>query len=219
MAGEFSKPVLYSYFRSSASWRVRTALAYKGIDYEYKAVNLVKDDQLSDDYKKLNPSRQVPTLLIDGLVLTQSLPIIEYLEETRPEKNLLPANPAQRHKARQIAEIVNSGIQPIQNMSVLKHINELVGEEKKLEWAKRYIRLGFESLEDVLKDSAGRFCVGDNVTIADLFLVPQVANAKRFNVELTDFPIIRRINEECLAQEFFKIAAPSAQSDCPVDAK
>lgn len=215
MANKFCKPVLFSYFRSSATWRVRTALAYKGIEYEYKAVNIMKGDQFNEEFTKLNPLGQVPALVIDGITLTQSLPIIEYLEETRPEKNLLPKDPAKRAKARQIAEIVNSGIQPITLITVQKRVADLGGDEKKQEWTNFYTKRGFEALEQVLQESAGKFCVGDDVTIADLCLIPQVFNANVFNVDLTAFPTVRRIYDTCLELDYFKAASPFSQPDCP----
>lgn len=215
-----SKPILFSYFRSSASWRVRIALAIKGVDYEYKPVNLLKNEQISDDYKAKNPMGQVPALYVEGVTLTQSLPIIEYLEETHPGKNLLPKDPILRAQARQVAEIINSGIQPIQNLSIIKTVALYTGkEEDKAKWANHFIRKGFIALEAVLKRTSGTYCVGDEVTVADLALVPQVQNAKRFNVDLEEFPIITRINATLIELEPFKKADPSNQPDCPEDLK
>jgi len=217
-----AKPVLYSYFRSSASWRVRIALAYKGIEYDYKAVNLIKDggQQLTEEYRELNPMRQVPTLVIDGVILAQSLPIIEYLEETRPDKKLLPQDPAKRAQARQIAEMINSGIQPIQNLAVLKLVGEWTGDEsKKATWAKHWITNGLQGVEKMLSRTAGRFCVGDEVTIADLCLIPQMYNATRFGVDLSPFPLINRVVDECGKLEAFQKAEASSQPDAPVEPK
>lgn len=212
------KPVLYSYYRSSASWRVRTALAFKGIDYEYKAVNLVKDggQQLTEEYKALNPIKQVPTLVIDGITLGQSMAILEYLEETRPEKRLLPVDPKQKAKVRQISEMINSGIQPIQNLSVLKMIEKVTGDEsKKVEWAKHWITNGLQAVELMLGKTSGKYCVGDEVSFADLFLVPQMYNAVRFEVDLAPFPIIKRVVEECGKLDAFKKADANNQPDTP----
>jgi len=210
-----SKAILYNFFRSSASRRVRIALAMKGIDYEYKATHLVKGEQLSDEYKKLNPQSLIPTLLIDGQKLTQSLSILEYLEETRPDPPLLPKDPLKRSQARTVALIISADIQPIQNLRVLK----AVGDEKKMEWGKNVIQSGLEALEKVLAETSGKYCVGDSVTIADLCLVPQVYNANRFKVDMSRFPIISRINEELSQLEPFIKSHPSNQPDCPEELK
>nr|UOU03305.1 glutathione S-transferase zeta 3 [Brachionus rubens] len=192
-----SKPVLWNFFRSSASWRVRIALALKGIDYEYKPVNLYTGEQLTDDFSKLNSKQEIPVLEIDGLKLTQSVPIIEYVDETRPqEPKLLPQDPVKRAKARAIAEIINSGIQPYQNTNVLKRLVNEIGEEKKNEWLHHYLTKGFKAIEAALVETSGKYCVGDEVTIADLCLVPQVYSAYRFNIDLSSFPNVLRVNSE-----------------------
>ena len=206
-----SIPVLYSYWRSSCSWRVRTALALKGIKYEYKAVHLVKNEQGDSDYAKLNPMKQVPTLIIDGLTLTQSVAIQEYLEETRPEgAKLLPQDAGERAIVRMLTEAINSGIQPIQNLPVLQYMGE-----KKVEFAKHFITRGLRFFEKMLAIHSGKYCFKDAITMADTALVPQVYNAKRFNVDMSEFPIISRINEELLKHPAFIAAHPSQQPDCP----
>ncbi|KAF6351369.1 glutathione S-transferase zeta 1 [Rhinolophus ferrumequinum] len=171
------KPILYSYFRSSCSWRVRIALALKSIDYETVPVNLVKDggQQFSEEFQALNPMKQVPALKIDGITIGQSLAIIEYLEETRPTPRLLPLDPKKRCLVRMISDLIASGIQPLQNLSVLQQM----GQENRLTWAQKVINSGFNALEQVLQNTAGKYCVGDEVSMADLCLVPQVANAER----------------------------------------
>jgi maleylacetoacetate isomerase len=223
LLNKMSKPILFSYYRSSASFRVRIALAYKGIDYEYRAVNLVKGgtgEQLEEDYRKVNSMCQVPSLVVNGVTLTQSLPIIEYLEETHPEKPLLPRDPILRAQARRVAEIVNSGIQPLQNLATLKKVTEFTGDPaKQSAWAQQFMNRGFEGLEQVLSQTAGKFCVGDDVTIADVTLVPQYLNATRFNVDMTPFPLITRIASDCLQLEAFQAAHPSRQPDCPPETK
>ncbi|MEE6521625.1 hypothetical protein FKM82_019892 [Ascaphus truei] len=206
------KPLLYGYFRSSCSWRVRIALALKGIEYDQRPINLIKDGgvQLSDEYKEVNPMQQVPALRIDGVTLSQSLAIIQYLDETRPEPPLLPRDPKKRAQVRMISDHIVSGIQPLQNLVVLQKVGAT-----QLEWAQYFITRGFEALEKMLQDTAGRYCVGDEVTMADLCLVPQVTNADRFKVPLTPYPIITRINQSLLQLEAFHVSHPSRQPDTP----
>lgn len=211
------KPILYSYFRSSCTWRVRIALALKNISYDTVPINLVKDggQQFSAEFQALNPMKQVPALTIDGLTIGQSLAIIEYLEETRPTPRLLPQDPKKRAHVRMISDLISSGIQPLQNLSVLKQ----VGEEKQLAWAQKVISSGFNALEKILQSTAGKYCVGDEVTMADLCLVPQVANAERFKVDVTPYPTISRINKSLLALEAFQVSHPRRQPDTPPELK
>nr|XP_045009952.1 maleylacetoacetate isomerase isoform X3 [Jaculus jaculus] len=210
---EFGKPILYSYFRSSCSWRVRIALALKGIDYETVPINLIKDggQQFSKEFQTLNPMKQVPALRIDGLIIGQSLAIIDYLEETRPTPPLLPQDPKKRASVREISNLIASGIQPLQNLSVLKQ----VGQENQLTWAQKVIASGFTALEQILQKTAGKYCVGDEVSVADLCLVPQVANAERFKVDLTPYPTISHINKTLLTLEAFQVSHPCRQPDTP----
>jgi len=209
---EHEKPKLYSYWRSSCSWRVRTALALKNISYEYIPVHLLRGggEQLKPEYAKLNPMKQVPTLLINGLVLTESLAIIEYLDEVFPTPSLLPpfGQPAQRAKVRELSFIISS-IQSLANLKVSKR----VGEEQKLSWMQHWIREGFQSLEAVLSQSAGKYSVGDEVTVADLCLVPQVYNARRFNVDLTPYPTIVRVDANLNQLPAFKASHPDRTPD------
>lgn len=175
---------------------------------------------MSGDYEKLNSLHQVPSFVVDGVTLTQSLPIIEFLEEKYPEKPLLPRDLLKRAQARRIAEIINSGIQPFQNLATLKKIADVTGvDSKKADWAKHFIVKGFQGLERLLEKTAGKFCVGDEVSIADLALVPQVYNAARFNVDPTPFPLIHRIADECLKLDAFQAAHPYKQPDCPEELK
>uniref|UniRef100_UPI00398E79C2 maleylacetoacetate isomerase isoform X2 n=1 Tax=Pristiophorus japonicus TaxID=55135 RepID=UPI00398E79C2 len=206
------KPVLYTYFRSSCSWRVRIALAFKGVEYEQIAINLLQGggQQYDDVFKALNPMKQVPTLSIDGITLSQSLAIIQYLDETRPEPRLLPEDAKKRAQVRMICDHICSGIQPLQNLNVLQRVGD-----KKLEWAQHFITNGFQALERLLQQTAARYCVGDEVTMADLCLVPQVYNAARFKVDLAPFPTIVKINSSLLELEAFKVSHPSSQPDTP----
>lgn len=184
------------------------------MDYEYRAINLLKQEQVSDEYKKLNPIGQVPALIVDENTLTQSISILEYLEEAFPQKPLLPKDLFKRAKVREVCEIIGSGIQPLQNLSVLQKIGET-----KMEWGHFYIQKGFVALEQVLANSAGKYCVGDEVTIADCCLVPQVYNANRFKVDMAAFPVISRVHDALMSLDAFKAAHPSQQPDCPEDLK
>lgn len=216
-----AKPILHSYWRSSCSWRVRIALNMKNIDYDYKAVHLLNDggEQLKEDYAEKNPSKELPCLEIDGMNLAQSMSIITYLEETVDGgEQIFPKDPKLRYKTRRLCDIIGTGIQPIQNLRVLKYCMAKVDgkEEKtkvKMEWGRYWIDLGFQALERALKESAGKYCVGDRVTCADLFLVPQVYNANRFKVDMSKYPIIARIDKALSELPAFKKAHPSVQPD------
>ncbi|XP_008195660.1 probable maleylacetoacetate isomerase 2 isoform X1 [Tribolium castaneum] len=206
-------PLLYSYWRSSCSWRVRIALNLKEIPYDIKPVSLIKTggEQHTNEFREVNPMEQVPALHIDGVTLVESLSILAYLEETRPQRPLLPHDVVKRAKVREICEVIASGIQPLQNLVVLIH----VGEEKKNEWAQHWINRGFRAVEKLLSASAGKYCVGDEITLADCCLIPQVFNARRFHVDLRPFPIILRIDRELENHPAFRAAHPSNQPDCP----
>ncbi|XP_029982848.1 maleylacetoacetate isomerase isoform X2 [Sphaeramia orbicularis] len=209
-----SKPILHGYFRSSCSWRVRIAFALKGIEFDQVPVNLIKDggQQYSEQYKTLNPMQQVPAVEIDGVTLSQSLAVIQYIDETRPGLRLLPADPQKRAQVRMISDIIASGIQPLQNLYVIQKI----GTEK-VQWAQHFINRGFQALEPILKQTAGKYCVGDEVSMADICLVPQVYNAERFKVDMDQFPTIKRLNQTLLEIEAFNTTHPSCQPDTPAD--
>lgn len=214
-----SQIVLYNYFRSSPSYRVRIALHLKNLPFQYEAVHLLNNggEQHSASYKKLNPQEEVPTLVYDGKVLSQSLPIIEFLNELHPSPPLFPEDPYARAKVRQFCENINSFMHPLGNLKVTqylekKHAYDLPAKE---EWIQHWMSMGFEALEEMLKKSAGRFCFGDKITTADIFLVPQLASAKRFGVNMDAFPLVRKIEESCLKEEAFIKAHPSRQVDTP----
>ncbi|XP_013868480.1 maleylacetoacetate isomerase isoform X1 [Austrofundulus limnaeus] len=209
-----AKPVLHGYFRSSCSWRVRIAFSLKGIEYDQVPVNLIKDggQQMTEQYQELNPMKQVPAVEIDGITLSQSLAVIQYIDETRPGPRLLPADPKARAQVRMISDLIASGIQPLQNLYVLQKI----GAEK-AEWAQHFIHRGFQALEPILKKTSGKYCVGDEISMADICLVPQVYNAERFKVDVEQYPTIKRINETLLETEAFKVSHPSRQPDTPAD--
>jgi maleylpyruvate isomerase len=211
---------LYGFWRSSCSWRVRIALAHKGLDYEYVPVNLARDggEQYKEEYGAVNPSRQVPVLEIDvggaTLRLAQSLAIMEFLDERYPAPPLLPADRYLRARARQLAEIVNAGIQPFQNTSVTKFVKEELGGDERA-FARRFIERGLAAFQAVAEETAGRYCVGDEVTLADACLVPQLHHARRFGVDLGTLPLLSRIEEACMALPAFQAAHADRQADAP----
>jgi maleylacetoacetate isomerase len=210
---------LYSYFRSSASYRVRIALNLKGLQHQTIPVHLLRNggEQLSPQYRQLNPDGLVPALAVDGATLTQSLAIIEYLEEAYPEPPLLPQSALDRAYVRGIALSIACDIHPLNNLRVLRYLSgELkIAEDDKNAWYRHWCEQGLAALETLLaKDQrVGRFCYGDTPTLADCCLVPQVANARRLDCDLSAMPTIVRINEACLALEAFAKAAPAQQPD------
>jgi maleylpyruvate isomerase len=210
---------LYSYFRSSAAYRVRIALNLKGLDYDYAPVHLVRGggEQLQADYRALNPDGIVPTLVDGDDVLTQSLAIIEYLEETHPQPALLPRDPADRAFVRSVAMQIACEIHPVDNLRVLKYLkHELkVADDAKDAWYRHWIDSGFASLEKRLAGDkrVGALTFGDAPTLADLCIVPQVFNARRFDIDLSPYPTIVRIADHAAQMEAFAKAAPAAQPD------
>ncbi|MCH7393254.1 maleylacetoacetate isomerase [Acinetobacter dispersus] len=206
---------LYSYFRSSAAYRVRIALNLKALPYETEAVHLVKNEQQLASYRALNPSQLVPTLLDQDQTFTQSLSILEYLEERYPAKALLPKDLVERAKIRAFAQSIACDIHPINNLRVLKYLqNDLaISNEQKTLWYRHWILEGFHSLEMQLQHSNGQFCFGSQPTFADCCLIPQVYNAKRFKIDLSAFPKIESIYQHCLTLPAFLNATPEQQPD------
>jgi maleylacetoacetate isomerase len=210
---------LYTYFRSSAAFRVRIALNLKGIAYDAVAVHLVKHggEQLQAAYRAVNPSALVPSLQDGELTLSQSMAIIEYLDETHPEVPLLPSDPAGRARVRAISQMIACDIHPIDNLRVLRYLVQKLGvsEDGKNEWYRHWVREGFAGLEAHLaRDAAtGRYCHGESPTMADCVLVPQVFNAQRLDVDLTPYPNIARIHGACMELPAFQDAHPSKQPD------
>jgi maleylpyruvate isomerase len=210
--------ILHNYFRSSTSFRVRIALNLKGLAYRYEAYHLRKGEQRGDAYLKLNPQGLVPTLeLADGTLLTQSLAILAYLDETYPDPPLLPADALGRARVRALAEIVALDIHPINNLRVLADLRGRFGADEAAvtAWFNHWVHATFRPLEAMLASSpaTGRFCHGDRPTLADICLAPQVANGGRFGVDMTPYPTIRRIYETCMELDAFKAASPAAQPD------
>lgn len=209
---------LYNYWRSSASWRVRIALAYKNVAYEYVAVNIAPaaGEQQRDEYRALNPMQQVPTLVLDdGRRLAQSLAILEYLEETVPRPSLLPSDPYLRARARQLAELVNAGIQPFQNLPTMAHIKQLGGDPRA--FASGYIARGLDALAASAAATAGTFLVGDAPSFADVCLVPQLNAARRFELDPARWPLLARVEEACLRLQPFQAAHADRQPDAIVE--
>jgi maleylacetoacetate isomerase len=211
---------LYSYFRSSASYRVRIALNLKGLPHQIVPVHLLKDggEQFKPEYRKLSPDALVPSLELEsGDVLTQSLAIIEYLEETHPSPPLLPETAKDRAWVRSIALSIACDIHPIDNLRVLRYlVREMkVSEQDKDRWYRHWVEQGLASVEKMLAGDprTGRFCFGDSPGLADCLLVPQVLNAQRMHCDLSQMPTILRINEACLTLEAFAAASPANQPD------
>jgi maleylpyruvate isomerase len=208
---------LYSYFRSSASYRVRIGLGLKGLSYEYVPVNLVRDggEQFGEAHRARNRMEQVPVLVVEenGVTteLTQSVAILEYLDERYPEPRLLPADRLQRAFVRRAVEIVNSGIQPLQNLSVLRELGRVGADDKA--FARAANERGLAALEIEAKIRAGRFFLGDTPTLADVFLVPQMFGARRFGVDLAPFPTLVRIDETLAKIPAVAAAHPDKQPD------
>lgn len=208
---------LYSYFRSSASYRCRIALNLKGLKYEMAFIHLLKDggQQHSDTYKALNPQAQVPTLENDGAVLTQSIAIMEYLDEIRPEPSLLPPGPVGRAHARAFALAIACDIGPINNLKVLRYLKRSLKQDQEAidAWVRRWAEGGLLACERLLPAEPTRYCFGDQPTIADICLVPQMYNARRFNSDLSAVPRLVAIDAACREHPAFAAAAPEVQPD------
>lgn len=210
------KLVLHTYWRSSASHRVRIGLGLKGLAYEYVAVNILHKEQHAAAYVAKNPMAQVPTLEVtedDHTVraISQSLPILEYVDERWPTPPILPRDPYLRARCRSLAEIINSGIQPLQNLTTTRAVKEFGGDA--VAWPKNFIADGLTAFERAARDVAGTFCIGDSPTIADCCLIPQLASARRFGVDIAKHELLLAIEARCLALPAFVAAAPDHQPD------
>lgn len=212
---------LYTYFRSSAAFRVRIAMGLKGLDYEPAFLNLAEGAQKGSDYLAENPQGLIPALELDGAVLSQSLVIIEYLDETHPEPALLPADAVDRARVRGMAQLIACDIHPLNNLRVLKYLGGPMGHDKDAIdlWYRHWITEGFTALEELVgrHGAPGGYCFGDSITMADCLLVPQMWNARRFNTDLAPFPRLVDIDARLQQVEAFHAAAPENQPDFPRD--
>lgn len=208
---------LYNYFRSSASYRVRIALHLKKLNFEYIPVHLLRDggQQKSADYLARNPLAQVPTLDHDGKLVTQSLAIMLYLDDLQPAPRLFPADPYARAKVFEACEIINSGTQPLHNLSVVAELGNQLGasKEQKDAWTKHWIEKGLAAFETTIAKSKGPYCFGETLTAADVCLIPQLLSSRRFAADVTKFPRLLEIEKHCLSLEGFQLAEPARQID------
>ncbi len=205
---------LFNYFRSSASYRVRIALALKGIDYDYRSVHLPKNEHLSESYAAVSAARLVPLLRDGERIVTQSLAIIEFLDETHPQPPLLPSDPDGRARVRALSYDVACEIHPLNNLRVLRYLTKdlKVAEDDKNRWYRHWVETGLEVVERRLAAQPSRFCHGDAPTMADCVLVPQIFNAQRFECRLDHVPQVMRVFEACMKLDAFERTRPEA---CP----
>jgi len=212
---------LYSYYRSSATYRVRIGLALKGLAYDYFPVNLLRAQQKSGDYMAKNPQGLVPALETDdGILISQSVAILEWVEELHPQPPLLPGEPLQRALVRSAVNSIVCDIHPLNNMSVTNYLQASLGSspEEIQQWYQQWIYRGFDGIERTLESQSGACCFGDEPGMADVCLIPQVYNALRFKVPMEAYPNIMRVWEHCNGLHAFQLAHPDAQPDTPVSA-
>jgi maleylpyruvate isomerase len=214
---------LFSYFRSSAAFRVRIALALKGVPFDYKPVHLVKDggQQHREEFKSVNPLGEVPALVDGDFSLGQSMAILFYLDDLYPSPKLFPSSAKDLARVVQICETVNCGMHPLQNLKVLQELEKRFGanQEAKDQWVQHWMTKGLEGLERILVTTAGTYAYGGEITAADLFIVPQSVSARRFKVNTERFPTFRRVAESCMKLSAFQAADPLRQPDTPADFK
>lgn len=212
---------LYSYFRSSTAYRVRIGLNLKGLEYALVPVNLLKGEQAGGEYGALNPSGAVPALVHEGFVLTQSLAILNYIDNLAPEPPLAAGSHQELAYVREVALAIATDIHPLTNMRVLKYLTEGFGADEagRNKWYSHWARQGMRAVEAHLAQRGwpGDFCLGNRISVADLCLVPQMYNMRRYKLPLADYPICRRIEENCMKIEAFQRAAPEMQPDAPAD--
>ncbi|CAH2068369.1 unnamed protein product, partial [Iphiclides podalirius] len=197
-----NRATLYAFWLSSCSWRVRAGLQFKGIPFDEENVDIVREKRhLTEQFRTINPAQKVPALVIDGTTIIESMAILQYLEDTRPEPTLMPNTPLLRARMREICETIVSGIQPLQNVGLRSRLGS---KEQFQSFTKYWTERGLQTVEDQLKSTSGHYCVGDQITMADLCLVPQVYNAiNRFNLDLKQHPTIHKLFENLLKEDIF----------------
>lgn len=214
-----SQLVLHSYYRSSASYRVRIALYLKNLEFEYRAVHLLNNggEQKSPKYMALNPSAEVPCLIHGDKVLAQSMAIVDYLDRVFPDPRLFPEDPYLRAQVMQFCEIINSGIQPLHNLRVLERLESQfkASQSDKDQWNQHWIHRGLENLETLLSKTAGDYAFGNQLTAADVFIAPQVFSSKRFGAKVEQFKTLMKIYDHCMQSSAFQKASPENQPDTP----
>lgn len=213
--------VLYNYFRSSTSYRARIALNLKGISFEYKPINLLKNEQRSADYRSINPIGGVPTLIHRGRVIPDSMAIIQYLDDMIPTPSFFPLDPYWKARVIQTSEIINSSMHPMSNLKVLQYLEKNLGfnQNKKEQWFGHWAHEGLEALEKNLQEFAGQYSFGDKVSMTDILLVPHLLTCQRFKVDISKYKLLSRINDNCLKLEAFSKAHPFKQIDTPEEFK
>lgn len=212
---------LYNYFRSSTSYRVRIALHYKNLSFDYRPIHLLQNEQHSAEFRQLNPLGEVPALVHGSFCVSQSLAILEYLEEVFPETAILPESPQERAWVRQFCENINAYIHPLGNLKVTQYLERMHGYDQaaKEAWISHWAHPGFRSLETMLESKAGKYCLGDRITVADFCLIPAVFSARRFKVDLSPYRLIERIDSELKDHPAFLQAHPFRQIDTPAELK
>ncbi|MCM8541742.1 MAG: maleylacetoacetate isomerase [Lentisphaeraceae bacterium] len=201
---------LYDYYRSSASYRVRIAIHYKKVPCEFKQIQLTENEQTSKKYAKINPQKLVPCLVDGKILINQSLSILEYLEEKFPESALLPKALDKKLAVKSFCLEIACEIHPLNNLRVLQYLKNGIktSDSEKIKWYHHWLKEGFQVLEKSIEKTHGSFCFGDSPTWADLFLIPQIYNAHRFHLPMEEFPVLSKINEHCLKQDYFIKASP-----------
>ena len=208
---------LYSYFRSSSAYRVRIAMNLKNLEYEIAPIHLLNEEQLTPEHRELNPYGQVPCLEVEGTVINQSVAICMYLDSIQDDPMLFPTDPVELAKVMEICELINSGIQPLQNLRVLKFLKKefSADDAKKLFWATHWNTIGLQAVEKILEQTRGFYAFGDTVTAADCFIQPQIYSARRFHVDIESMPNLKALEEQYAEMDAFVQAHPDNQPDAP----
>tara|TARA_Y100000817_G_C16809276_1_gene523476 strand:- start:335 stop:1000 length:666 start_codon:yes stop_codon:yes gene_type:complete len=218
---DVEKPRLFSYYRSSCSYRVRIALHYKNIEFDYIPIHLINDggEQNSEEFVKINPMGQIPFYFDGRNGFSQSMAIMQYLDETHPNPRIFPEKLDEKFKVIELCEMINSGIQPIQNLSVIQALQKDHGfsQDDISLWCRRWIEKGLTAYQSMIEKIAGQYSLAHMITAADMFLVPQVYNANRFDVDMDRFQLLEKIVSNCMQEAAFIEASPQSQPDTPTD--